>query len=113
MRDVAGNGGGGGDNLDRHGPCLPLKIAGGKSNWVDITTYVGTKRAFVGTRRSSRGGCKKNGDYIKRRLEEEEEYTKKVSKKIGGCGESGLKMSNATLKVGLKRFAILKLGLTR
>ena len=46
---VRNRSGGGGSNLSQHRSCLPLKIVGAKSSWVDVSIYIGIKTNIDGS----------------------------------------------------------------
>ena len=87
----AGNrGGGGGSNLSRHKPSLPIGMAGGKSSWVDVSIYTDGGSEEV-------GGC--NGGMSK----EVEGCTDGGSEKVRGCADGGSEEVGVWTEIRLKK----------
>ena len=103
---VDGNrGGGGGSNLGRRRPRLPLGMADSKSSWVDVSISTDGESEEVegcnGGRFKERGGCidggsenvwgcadggsKEVGVWIEGKFKEIEGCTDGSSKEVGGC----------------------------
>ena len=97
----AGNrGGGGGSNLGRHRPYIPLGMVNGKSNWIDVSICTDNGYEKVGGCNGGRfkevGGCTDGGfeevrGCVDGGSEEVGVQTESKSKEIGGCTDDGSK----------------------